>query len=41
MFPATVVVLKSSQDPSTARRDVQTTHGENASGRSAQDDRAR
>jgi hypothetical protein len=47
MFPTVVPVLKSSHDPSTARRDpsatlragVQTTHAENASGRSAQDDR--
>src|SRR5713101_6544053 len=47
MFPATLPVLKSSHDPSTARPDasatlragVQTTHAENASVRSAQDDR--
>jgi len=47
MFPVTVPVLEFSHDPSTARPDpsatlragVQTTHAENASGRSAQDDR--
>jgi hypothetical protein len=47
MFPATSHGLRFSHDPSTARPDpsatlragVQTTHAENASGRSAQDDR--
>jgi hypothetical protein len=47
MFPATSHGLRFSHDPSTARPDpsatlragVQTTHAENASSRSAQDDR--